>query len=392
MPYQQRQESIAKAVDRSMWEGSSLPSNLYCDCSQGRPHHTKYYQETPIVNSATEYPAGSSTYLHTDFTRAFKLDKDRITSCLGSQAILPHLLSMSAPAWEAAKHSGARQVLYGQYAYGGLNIRFGTAGISGEFQKGDPMASLTIDPSNPTTSRLCLFKVSMAGDGSLQAIVTYQMTTNRTSCAAGIYTAYKTAHVEELEYKYHYTSSARCSRAVSVGERKLNKAEVIKLQAEGADLVELGIFCQSMDYGPASYSALHLTSLMIKPQNSNNLGFTIENLRTVKRGKAPYIETRLAWTCGADHTLWPLELPWSATTGPFSRFTIMFDGEDIGYAYCLEFPVHEEDCQGANQVQARIVGQLFDGETVDSAEMTLSQRDLAPMVEDENWSLLTISS
>lgn len=297
---------------------------------------------------------------------------------------------MSAPASEAAKHSGARQVLYGQYEYGGLNIRLGTAGLPGEFQEGDPMAALTIDSSKLTTSHLCLFKVGMAGDGSLQAIITYQMITAGISCAVGIYTAYKTAHVEELEYKHHHTSSARCPNAVGVGERKLRQTEVIQLQAEGADayLVEIGIFCQSMDFGPGPYSILHLSSLMIKPQSSKNLGFTIENFRTVERGKSPYIETRLAWTYGVDHTMWPLELPWSATTGPFSRFTIMLDGEDIGSAYCLEFPVRKEDCQGANQVQARIVGQLFDGGTVNSVEITLSRKDLAPMVEDDNWSLL----
>lgn len=367
-----------------------LPSNLFCGCSQGRPHHAKYYQETPIVNSATEYPAGSSTYLHTDFARAFKQDEDCVRSCLGSQAILPHLLSVSAPTSEAAKHSGARQVFYGQYDYGGLNIRLGAAGLPGEFQERDPMAALMIDSSEPVISRLCLFKVNMAGDGSLQAIITYQSITAERSCAVGIYTAYKTAHVEELEYKHHHTSSARCPNALGVGERKSKQTEVIQLQAEGADayLVEVGIFCQRMDYSPEPYSVLHLSSLMIKPRSSGNLGFTIENLRTIERGRAPYIETRLAWTFSVDNTMWPLELPWSATTGPFSRFTIMLDGEDIGSAYCLEFPVRKEDYQGANQVQARIVGHSFDGGTVNSVEITLSRKDVAPMVDDDNWSLL----
>lgn len=392
--YQQQRESIAKAVDRSMWEGYSLPPNLSCDCSQGRPHHTKYYQETPIVSGATEYPAGSSTYLQTDFSRAFKQDKNRIKSCLGSQAILPHLLSMSAQAWEAAKQNGARQVLYGQYEHGGVSIRLGTAGLSGKFQDGDLMAASTIDSSNLTTSRLCLFKVSMVGDGSLQASITYQMVTTRISCAVGIYTAYKNAHMEELEYRHHHISSARGSDAAGAGERKLKQTEVIQLQAEGADahLVEIGIFCQSMDYGPRSYSVLHLTSLIIKPQSAKNLGFTIDDLRMVKRGKAPYIETRLAWTCGADHTVWPVELPWSATTGPFSRFTIMLDEENIGSAYCLEFPARQEDCRETDQVQAWIVGHLFDGETVKSVKMTLLRRNLSPPAEDETWSLLPDSS
>lgn len=65
--------SLAKAVDRSMWEGSSLPENLGCDCLKGKPHHTETYKTHPITKHAGEFPAGSSTFFHTHFRNAFAL-------------------------------------------------------------------------------------------------------------------------------------------------------------------------------------------------------------------------------------------------------------------------------------------------------------------------------
>lgn len=63
--------SIAKAVDRSVWEGAALPDNLGCDCKKGRPHHTAYYLLNSISEHGAESPAGSQSYFDTDFSRAF---------------------------------------------------------------------------------------------------------------------------------------------------------------------------------------------------------------------------------------------------------------------------------------------------------------------------------
>ena len=68
--------SVAKAVDRSLWEGASLPAELGCDCRKGRPHHTLSYRANPIIASVCEYPAGTSSFFDTDFTRAFASTTD----------------------------------------------------------------------------------------------------------------------------------------------------------------------------------------------------------------------------------------------------------------------------------------------------------------------------
>ena len=64
--------STAERVEHAMWLGQLLPSNLGCDCHRGRPHHTREYVGTPIVNHAREFPAGSAHFFETDFVRAFQ--------------------------------------------------------------------------------------------------------------------------------------------------------------------------------------------------------------------------------------------------------------------------------------------------------------------------------
>ena len=65
--------STANAVDQSLWEGFALPEELGCDCRKGRPHHIKDYKLNPIIKSAREYPAGSISFLETNFSRAYIL-------------------------------------------------------------------------------------------------------------------------------------------------------------------------------------------------------------------------------------------------------------------------------------------------------------------------------
>ena len=64
--------SEAVAVERVMWEGARLPEKLSCDCRNGRPHHRSGYSDMPITKAAREFPAGSTTFLETNFQQAFR--------------------------------------------------------------------------------------------------------------------------------------------------------------------------------------------------------------------------------------------------------------------------------------------------------------------------------
>lgn len=63
--------SVAHRVDDSVWAGASLLDELFCGCRIGKPHHTEYYTDNPIIRFAQEYPVGSSTFFETAFNQAF---------------------------------------------------------------------------------------------------------------------------------------------------------------------------------------------------------------------------------------------------------------------------------------------------------------------------------
>ncbi|MCJ1399165.1 hypothetical protein MMC11_002367 [Xylographa trunciseda] len=79
------EQSLAKSVDTSVWDGASLPHNIRCDCKNSHPHNTAFYEANPITGNAYEFPAGSSTCLETDFSGAFdamKDDKEKVTNAM----------------------------------------------------------------------------------------------------------------------------------------------------------------------------------------------------------------------------------------------------------------------------------------------------------------------
>ncbi|KAF2097945.1 hypothetical protein NA57DRAFT_40700, partial [Rhizodiscina lignyota] len=60
-----------RRIERTMWEGLELPAPLKCDCGESELHKQVYPQH-PIVRWASEFPAGSETFLFTKFKRAFQ--------------------------------------------------------------------------------------------------------------------------------------------------------------------------------------------------------------------------------------------------------------------------------------------------------------------------------
>ena len=280
--------SIAKAVDRSVWEGFALPENLCCDCRGGRPHHNGDYLNTPIVASSREYPAGSSCYLHTDFTQAFKRENGFLRSCLGSQSILPHLLPTPAPDWKSiARYSGP--LLHGQLEDGVLSIR---ARLAGRVDSHADREAFTV-----TTSRLGLFKVDMHGNRDLQAIISYSSVAQRKSCTAGFYTGYQNEDAQHLEYKYHVIPLAKRSDSLDAARRDCKAIEAFRLKPrQSARLVEIGVFCEDTADSQEEREILRLTSLTIAPPYDVGIDIIIQDIRMTQRGQGPNAELRLTWS------------------------------------------------------------------------------------------------
>ncbi len=84
------ESSDAESVQRSMWEGWPLPAELSCDCCEGMPHHTSFYQANPILAYAREYPVGSATFLETDFQETFEREQTKVG--FGGSQVFHHLI------------------------------------------------------------------------------------------------------------------------------------------------------------------------------------------------------------------------------------------------------------------------------------------------------------
>lgn len=372
--------SIAKSVDRSMWEGSPLPTEIGCDCRTGRPHHTKDYQGHPILKYAHEYPAGTSSYFHTDFTRAFKSEQNAVHSSLGFQSTLPHVSAVPFCADSSFGEGIPATMLYGSPEEGSLFVR---AAVE-EGQRTET-ESLEVDTCKeavhlePKVQRLCLFKLSMPGDGSLRATIHY-LRPEKTG-TVGFYTAYQTPDCDKVEYQYHAT------RPVDEFSSVQYLTLPVKAQVSGSNLVEIGVFSQGCHIRQPSQVILNVRSIQIMPYTGAKRGFHINHLRIRQRATDADEERSLVWQWEGSKDGWPRHLPWSQTTGPFSHFQVRINGEVGGMTQSLEFPLRKQEYEDSlrDEVAVSIHGTMFGGGTISSAEQRFLRDELSHKGLDDTW-------
>ena len=370
-------QSEAEAVECAMWEGTPLPDELACNCENGHPHHRPGYREMPIVNAAREYPAGSSTFLETNFQEAFwrALEDDGISSevrvidfqtytltfrlqgkCswipkLGSQAPLPHLWQhrdVSYPILDAElRHEGS--------AFLRMNLN-------------PPQASDHLEPEvdcykAPRIARLCLFKSSFATDASLEVIADFK-------CLPPA--------IPELTIGLYTKSVLEASGPIETSEHEPFYGEDLRRQIQGfvldktnpnARIVELGIYCNTASYAGSPRGVLDLYGLVIRPRIEPKYTCSLMEPELYHRTSGKNKEQRLRWAWRGSKDKWPVGLPWSKTTGPFSFFTIMMEGKVLGQAHCLEYPLRPHDWlrKGKSIFRFTVQGHLFGGGAVFSS-------------------------
>ena len=373
--------SEAEAVERSMWEGTCLPEQLLCNC-KGDPHHRSGYADMPIMKTAREYPAGSSSFLETNFQQAFRpafdidsglreegqvdihacnetsksQDKCSWVSALGHQAPLPHL-------WQKQQDSGNAKLL-GNLQFDGspfLHIDLIAPTTSELLYNGHGHNDL------PVSASICLFKLDLRTDIGLTAEIGFRScSSNPPNLMVGFYTKtilQDSRTVEDAEYELSYDDNYQVQDMTFT----LHKTE------SNARLVELGLYCKSEAGLKASRGVLNLYRLTIKPVVDVQKTYCIEDIRTYHRTSGSNTERRLAWTWKGSRDHWLAGLPWSDTTGPFSVFSVMADGEECGQAHCSEFPLRPDDIKkkGDDAVMFAIKGRLFGGGEVSSAPQAI---------------------
>lgn len=289
-------------------------------------------------------------------------------STLGSQTPLPNLTSLTALEWEKASTLPAVRVMYAQMmeeSSRGLVIKTELLG-----RKGESNAS-SADLSTNTFSRICLYKLNMSADDSLEAHIVYKGGETNPQVETGLYCAYKSPLSDEMEY---------CQSPIQVCiDGQAEMAIAIKSKIPGARLVELGCYLS----GPLEIfqpiTLCQLLNVIIKakqhPKMEKNERI-ITNLRVIERGPTEKLQRRLTWDLAEPSGGGPSPstgLPCSNATGPFSHFTVSTKNHELGKAYCMEFCLWESDFREANhatqefEVEMIVRGILFGGGAVESA-------------------------
>ena len=203
--------------------------------------------------------------------------------------------------------------------------------------------------------RLCLYKLAMdIGEPHLVSL-NYNRPRISRSVQVGFYIAYapELFNGSDLEYEDHempYRSSNYSTIRTTLNAK-----------APGTRLVGMGIYCSGILESSAPLPLLEMTRLSIVKMPFVEIGgydYGLDDLEVIQRGQAPHTQRRLAWKWRGSPDQWPTWLPWSATTGPFSHFTITVNGRWLGVVHCLEFPLLESD-QVESDVEVHVRGHLF---------------------------------
>jgi len=356
-------KSIAQSVERSVWEGTLLPDELDCDCRKGRPHHTQDYEMNPVVKFAREFPVGSPSFFYTNFRGAFELSANpedaKFQPRPGSQAVLPHLLPFPAP---------PNMFVYAELpvkASQGLMIKVKLPSVPKE----DALVVSKLNRPPGEVLRLCLYKLNMPANASLDATFDFTAMPTRGQSTIGFYTAYKMPMASTIEFQdsiiwYPYPGKTE------------HKTVEIKSEIAGSRLVELGVFCAGHNGMVKHDKLFRVSSVTVKPKLQPDVSWSIGSVQVLKREHVEGVQRRLVWTWNGSNDSRPNGSPWSRVTGPFSHFVVVFGGEEFGEVYCHEFPLQNSDfdmCEAEGDMEAVIRGILFDGGEVSSLPVIIKK-------------------
>ncbi|KAL8789645.1 MAG: hypothetical protein Q9213_001081 [Squamulea squamosa] len=380
-----RGPSVAQQVDESLWTGASLPEELFCDCHGRKPHHTAFYRDNPIVRFAQEYPTGSSSFFESTFKQAFweKPQTNQVLPALSSQDPSPNLIPLSMQDWEEIHEGPMARVLYGK-----LNSNTQVADhitslivftkMAGCWEEGeDQFVNCGAAGKTPrqVAKRLRLYKLDMPADGSLEATVEAR---NNTRLQCGFYVAYGNPDGQPLEYTDHAMPLPGLSPGSFIS---------FPIQNSKQRLVEFGVFLEGGPDQSQPMALLDINSIVIKPLKAREVEalettFTIRDIRLVKKVRGSQTDKRNAWRwtkkTELQGQLWPVGMPWSQTTGPFSSFTVHVGrSKVIAEAFCTECSLKPEEVEALDEnVGVQVVGNLFGGGHVRSTLCLFHTADL----------------
>lgn len=215
-------------------------------------------------------------------------------------------------------------------------------------------------------SRLCLLKLNMPANGTLEGIITARKPTSL-QANWGFYAVFTRPPSQGLDYNYwSYGKFGRLGH-ISIG---------LKSEHAHSRLVELGVYCEGLhsnNVGPLELC--QILNITIRPRDPVPLVWNIIDIQVAEPANAGAVQKRLTWTWSGMRDSKPFGLPWSKTTGPFSHFVVVCGSKELGRAYCNEFPLQRsdfEDCEWEGEdVEVVIDGVFFGGGKASSGSVII---------------------
>lgn len=327
-----------RLIERAMWEGMPLPTDIGCSCGDGLGQHQQL-KCTSIIHSAKSFPAGSETFFCTDFTQAFtRHNKEQTMRAeLGAQSPLP----LPCPWIE----------------------RGGTFNMTHRTNIDSP-SKLTVEANycmSENTSEahfrrwMPLYKLNMAANASLKLRATCRgLMSNDVGAIPCLYLKFD-EQKKPQRLPIEHTEGSRTIEAMIATHPHMN---------ENVRLTEIGVYFSGAS-GEGTVEILDIYSISITPYEYHGvpLKHSIRDVHTEHRGVGENAHVRLCWNYTNLAEDRASGVPFSELTGSFSHFLVSIDGTEIGRAYALEYIMSKGviETVAEKEVEVEVIGVGFDG-------------------------------
>jgi hypothetical protein len=352
-----------RALEKAMWDGTSLPDGIDCACGKASVQHPSN-REFPITRSARDFPAGSSSFFYTDFSRAFGRHKNEqnhlwggkaLHSQVASQSLLPHMnntsyskmdieCSINSLSMHLEDLPGSTQLVVETRSLIPLDPKLHQDTVINDtdnpkmYDRYLPLFNLNIATTEPLRLRI-VFNFLLV-DPTVYVVPAFYI---KCSGISGI----------------KFFSIDRLGRNIIEATQTLQDERIN----------EIGFHLHALAFSEEVERAVEITEICIAPLGSASIACIIDNIRIEEKSEGETKHKRLCWTYSRERTdeIANNSMPLSATTGPFSYFVVEINELELGRTYALEYILGEalrEKLGEGKTSEVKITGIGFDGRKI----------------------------
>ena len=353
-----------RALEKAIWDGTSLPETVECACGNAIVRHSPN-RGYPITRSAREFPAGSSSFFYTDFSRAFGRHGNEqnhlwsgkaLHSQVASQSLLPHMRKTS---YLGIDIGSSINTLFMR-----LEDLPGSTQLVVEARNLIPLNpslhqnTVNDDPDNPIMydRYLPLFNLSITSTEPLRLRIVYNFLLDDPSIWV----------VPAFYIKYSGgVSGVRFFRINRPGKNIIEAIQTLEI----GRIEEIGFHLDAPAFSEEVVRVVEVVEICIAPLNSASIAYTIDSIHIERRGDGETRHKRLCWTYSYERIDEAVNdsIPFSEITGPFSYFVLAVNELQLGRAYAFEYILNEallEKLGEGETLEVKITGVGFDGRKI----------------------------